>query len=241
MLKWGNTEITVLKWGNTTCTAAYWGNTKVFPTNNGYDGSSFVTPLSGIGYYSLTNNNPSNRSTITNGVSMTSYSYTYGDSIFNQDVLFRSTNKISQNLWNTYKQIKVKCTIKINGTSGGTYRPYGGLFGLFRSDSYYENSSETPWSAYTPSYQNWSNFFIANSNRTYSNCKINRLSLTNDTGVFEFYNITQLSNLLSPINGYFGIVINPFCTEGGKQISVASHSYTITLNSIEFLTSIKYT
>ena len=31
MLKWGNTEVTVVKWGSTTCTAVYWGSTKVYP------------------------------------------------------------------------------------------------------------------------------------------------------------------------------------------------------------------
>ena len=50
-IKWGNTTCTVIKWGSTTCSAVYWGSTLVYPGSSGkvvYNGSSFISPMTGI-------------------------------------------------------------------------------------------------------------------------------------------------------------------------------------------------
>lgn len=103
MLKWGSTEVTVLKWGNTTCTAAYWGSTKVFPTNNGYDGSSYVAPIaSGLQYYTIYT---SARTTYTgteyfsNTASNTSLRF--------PNVGWVSTAVLTPSQWNVIKQIRI--------------------------------------------------------------------------------------------------------------------------------------
>ena len=58
-IKWGSTTCTVIKWGSTTCSAVYWGSTLVYPGSSGkvvYNGSSFISPMTGIQSYDSSGN-----------------------------------------------------------------------------------------------------------------------------------------------------------------------------------------
>ena len=97
MLKWGNTEVEVVKWGSTTCTAVYWGSTKVFPTNRGYDGTTFVSPIaSGL------TTNPLSETAAFGKITSEAFGYCY---IGTKDTIN----------WGNYSTVKIKARRVVTG------------------------------------------------------------------------------------------------------------------------------
>ena len=105
MLKWGNTEVTAVKWGNTNVTVVKWGNTVVFPTNNGFDVNSgtFVAPIaSGLYYFPDFGGN----STLTTGTAFTS-ERTSGRTFGTNRMTFVSKAVLTAAQWNALKQVRI--------------------------------------------------------------------------------------------------------------------------------------
>lgn len=250
MLKWGNTEVTAVKWGTTNVTVVKWGSTVVFPTNNGFDVNSgtFVAPIaSGLYYFS----NFGLNSTMTSGTALTGdkTSLTYNST---NKVTFVSKTALTAAQWNQIKQIRIVAKWIVYNASmaldSSIYFPaYSGantgMYVRMNKDSNTSASTVGGTNAYTWAncsgwLQPWQSTYYygaldwcgESQSITGGNSQGNNVICTSTQTIA---NVSRFQG-----NAYFGIVV--YITVNGSPGSGAYKYFRVELQSIEFLTSIKY-
>jgi hypothetical protein len=248
MLKWGNTEVTIVKWGNTNCTVVKWGNTVVFPTNNGFDVNSgtFVAPIaSGLYYFP----NFGGDSTLTTGTAFTGNKTSLAYTGSNR-VTFVSKTALTAAQWNQIKQVRIVARWIVYNASM-----------VLDSDMYFSAASSSGMGIYMNKDSNTS-AFTSNSSNGYkwANCSgwlhpwqaewyYNALDWCGQTqsttgsrpqGSNVIVTHTQTIDKVSRFQGtaYLGIAQYPNVT-GCPGVGAYKY-FRVELQSIEILTSIKY-
>ena len=250
MLKWGNTEVTVVKWGSTTCTVVKWGSTVVFPTNNGFDVNSgtFVAPIaSGLYYFP----NFGGSSTLTSGTALTGDKTSMSYNSINK-VTFVSKSALTAAQWNALKQVRIVARwIVYNGSmaldSDIYFSAYSGSntgIGIYMNkDSNAAHSTVgsknyTAWTGCSGWLSPWQSSYYYGSLEWCGQTESITGGRSQGNDVISTITQTVANVTRFPASAYLGI--SQYLSVSDSPSSGANKYFRVELQSIELLTYIKY-
>ena len=253
MLKWGNTEVTAVKWGNTNVTVVKWGNTVVFPTNNGFDVNSgtFVAPIASGLYYFKNFGNTTGNDTLVSGTALTGdkTSLAYNSS---SRITFVSKSALTAAQWNALKQVRIVARwIVYNGSmtldssiyfSAASNSSVGMTIEMNKDSNataYTGNSSNaTAWANCSGWLNPWQSSYYYSSSQWCGQSQSITGSVPQGNNVIATYILTVANVTRFPASAYLGI--SQRLNVSSSPASGAYKYFRVELQSIEFLTSIKY-